>query len=256
MSTLKQCQHMQKMRDARWAKYYVDPPGYRRCNNESVCRDPNGPVLPFAAFEPRKGGRYGLRGTCRACTNTNKRRTHRTRKTTDKHYDASKLRRARETYSRHRLKILAKAKTVNRHHRLANDAVHQRVLAWFRSDRKKYPERYSRYEYNKLLNNPQLIRPRNEYVLFAVPVHDTYGWCCVICESKKQLCAHHRINRRRLPTHLKAYAPIGVTLCSYHHKKYHRLYGNRRNTRKQFDEFVISELFLRAHDNELASTDK
>jgi 5-methylcytosine-specific restriction endonuclease McrA len=61
---------------------------------------------------------------------------------------------------------------------------------------------------------------------------------CVICESKQRIVAHH-LESFHCNLHLRYDLNNGITLCFGCHKKFHSEYGQKYNTRLQFEEFRI-----------------
>lgn len=72
--------------------------------------------------------------------------------------------------------------------------------------------------------------------LWARSVYKRDGFRCVVCGGSKSLNAHHLdgwhwcINKRYDVDN-------GVSLCVTCHKRFHKKYGNRYNTKEQFQEF-------------------
>lgn len=67
-------------------------------------------------------------------------------------------------------------------------------------------------------------------------VHKAHGWRCVLCGSKEKLIAHHLDSYANHPDK-RLDVDNGVTLCDYHHKDFHAVYGYKNNTKNQFESY-------------------
>ncbi|MDT0739728.1 zinc-ribbon domain-containing protein [Staphylococcus chromogenes] len=98
--------------------------------------------------------------------------------------------------------------------------------------------------YNPLLTNEERIKTRyqlngNNHVLWAKKVYKRDWYKCKICGSKKKINAHHLNSYHAFPDE-RFDVDNGVTLCTEHHKDFHRKYGNKNNTKEQFEEYLKS----------------
>jgi len=86
------------------------------------------------------------------------------------------------------------------------------------------------------------IRARIEYRLWREAVYARDNFTCQKCKEKgsKELRAHHILN---FATHLNIRFAIdnGITLCKNCHQEFHKIYGNRNNTREQLEEFLKAQ---------------
>lgn len=61
------------------------------------------------------------------------------------------------------------------------------------------------------------------------------NFICVICESEANI-AHH-LNGHHWAKNERLLINNGISLCNDCHKDFHQVYGNKHNTKKQFEEF-------------------
>lgn len=89
-----------------------------------------------------------------------------------------------------------------------------------------------------LTNEERLIRrntPENR--LFFKKVFERDDYTCQICYQKSgKLNAHHLYNWADYPE-LRYDIDNGVTLCKRCHDTFHKIYGKKKNTKQEFDEF-------------------
>lgn len=98
--------------------------------------------------------------------------------------------------------------------------------------------------YNPLLTNEERIKTRyqlngNNHVLWAKEVYKRDWYKCKICGSKNKINAHHLNSYHAFPNQRFDVAN-GITLCTEHHKDFHKKYGNKNNTKEQFEEYLKS----------------
>jgi len=83
-----------------------------------------------------------------------------------------------------------------------------------------------------------LIRKRLEYRLWREAVFARDNFTCQKCGQKNiYLNAHHIKNYAQYPE-LRFAIDNGITLCKICHKAFHDLYGRRKNTKEQIQEFL------------------
>lgn len=72
---------------------------------------------------------------------------------------------------------------------------------------------------------------------FRKSVFERDKYSCIICESNKNLNAHH-ISNYYIDIENRYNIDNGVTLCEKCHKKFHKKYGNKSNNLEQLNEFI------------------
>lgn len=95
--------------------------------------------------------------------------------------------------------------------------------------------------WNPLLTDEDRVRDRPEEVKrWRKLVYERDNYQCVVCQapgSGKNLNAHH-LNGWKWCAEERYDVDNGATLCTDCHKTFHKEYGNRHNTRAQFQEFT------------------
>jgi len=97
-------------------------------------------------------------------------------------------------------------------------------------------------------NNPNWkggIKPKNkrirasiEFRLWREAVFARDNWTCQKCESRGgKLAAHHIKNFAQWPE-LRFAIDNGITLCKNCHRRFHKIYGYKNNTKEQLLEFL------------------
>lgn len=81
---------------------------------------------------------------------------------------------------------------------------------------------------------------QNTHWRYGVYSRDRYA--CVLCGDINNINAHHLYGYSDYPQY-RYDINNGVTLCSTHHKLFHKTYGNKSNTPDQYREFVENALF-------------
>ena len=96
------------------------------------------------------------------------------------------------------------------------------------------------YNYNKVLTDEERIIKRDtlENYNWRKSVFERDGYKCTICNKwSRDLQAHHIENYRDNPD--KRYdINNGITLCTHHHKSFHKKYGLRNTNLTQLKEFI------------------
>ena len=99
-------------------------------------------------------------------------------------------------------------------------------------------ERGSNWQGGVTLEN-QIIRHGIEYSLWRESVFARDNWTCQKTgERGGKLEAHHVQNFADYPE-LRTSIENGITLSRKAHKEFHRIYGNKYNTKEQMEEFLI-----------------
>lgn len=90
-------------------------------------------------------------------------------------------------------------------------------------------------------NGKRAINP--EYRDWKIQVHIKDDHTCLKCKKKggRGIVAHHIHNWDRYPD-LRYDVQNGATLCKKCHRRFHNLFGNRHNTRQQFEDFITSKV--------------
>jgi len=83
----------------------------------------------------------------------------------------------------------------------------------------------------------QLARHRFEYKQWREAVYRRDQFKCRKCGCGGRLQPHHIQNFAEHP-HVRFCVDNGATLCVLHHKTFHKLFGKKRNTVAQFEEFI------------------
>lgn len=227
------------------------------CNSGDSCVNPSGPELPITEFH-RGRGPYGRRAKCKQCVNATYNKKYHECIGTDLTYRSKQLQKAKRFRQRHAVSVKAWLRNYYasyiRRSRLYWHKNKLEIRVRGRAYARKHKQQNLERVYRWYRSHPEARRPKYAHILFSVPVHRTYDWQCVVCGSSSSLNAHHRISYSRLPKHLRQYTPLGVTMCAECHRKYHHDCGRGCNYRKQFDRWLIKQLFLRVHQNEVAPT--
>ena len=66
---------------------------------------------------------------------------------------------------------------------------------------------------------------------------EKYNYTCVVCSYRTNLVAHHLYSWHSYKE-LRLDLNNGVCCCVSCHKKFHKLFGNKNNTKEQFEEFL------------------
>ena len=83
------------------------------------------------------------------------------------------------------------------------------------------------------------IRKGIEFRLWREAVFARDNWTCEKCKIKGgKLHPHHILNFAQYPE-LRFAIDNGITLCADCHRKFHKKYGVKNNTREQLLEFLI-----------------
>lgn len=105
---------------------------------------------------------------------------------------------------------------------------------------------YGRYgtlnpSYNPNIPPEERINRRfiDGYSTWRQAVYERDNYTCQCCGDKKghNLVAHHLYNYKDYPK-LRLDVSNGITLCDKCHKKFHKLYGSRHNTKEQYIEML------------------
>lgn len=93
--------------------------------------------------------------------------------------------------------------------------------------------------WNPNLTDEERQKARNyfEYYRWREAVSSRDHHSCTICASNERIVAHHLNGYRNNPEQ-RTDINNGVILCLKHHSDFHKVYGNRNNTREQFIEYL------------------
>lgn len=97
--------------------------------------------------------------------------------------------------------------------------------------------------YNSSITDRQRIKDRRSDAnkRWSKLVRTRDGHECQICGCNQNCVAHHMNSYMAYPDH-RHDTNNGITLCRACHTEFHKLYGNARNTKEQFIEFVWSKI--------------
>ena len=96
--------------------------------------------------------------------------------------------------------------------------------------------------YNPNLSDEDRILNRDylEYFEWRKSVYKKNNYKCVVCNSNKNINAHHLYNYADYPL-LRTSIDNGETLCQECHIEFHIRYGKSYNTKEQFDEYCTTQ---------------
>lgn len=96
--------------------------------------------------------------------------------------------------------------------------------------------------YNPNLSDEDRILNRDylEYFEWRKSVYKKNNYKCVVCNSNKNINAHHLYNYADYPL-LRTSIDNGETLCQECHIEFHIRYGKSCNTKEQFDEYCTTQ---------------
>lgn len=95
--------------------------------------------------------------------------------------------------------------------------------------------------WNPELTEEERTATRNylEYYQWRREVFERDNYSCQCCGSRKDLVAHH-LNSYHWCKDRRVDVTNGVSLCTFHHRKFHSIYGYKHNTENQFKDFIIN----------------
>lgn len=99
--------------------------------------------------------------------------------------------------------------------------------------------------YNPLLTDEEREKSRYELYgksprVWARNVHKKHNYKCIVCDSRKDLNAHH-LDGWNIAKHMRFSVGNGVTVCETHHIDFHKEYGYGDNTKEQFEEYLLNK---------------
>lgn len=83
-----------------------------------------------------------------------------------------------------------------------------------------------------------IVDGRSIYPEWRTKVFERDGYRCILCDKKQNINAHH-LNGYHWDKENRFNVDNGVTLNIDIHRLFHILYGNKNNTKEQFEEFSI-----------------
>jgi len=81
------------------------------------------------------------------------------------------------------------------------------------------------------------IKSSVRYKLWREIIFERDNWTCQICNKRGFLIHAHHINNFSDYPNLRFDLNNGITLCTNCHRKFHKYYGKRNNTKEQFNKF-------------------
>lgn len=78
--------------------------------------------------------------------------------------------------------------------------------------------------------------PKHKKWAKKVKIKDNFT--CQVCNKKNVYLNSHHIYSFDIFVDLRFVVSNGITLCEFHHKMFHEIYGSGRNTEFQFSEFL------------------
>lgn len=91
-------------------------------------------------------------------------------------------------------------------------------------------------------------RFHNDNLTWRKEVYERDGYKCVICEQSYDLNAHH-LNSYNWDKSGRVDVSNGVTLCSNHHKDFHKKFGYGNNTKQQFYQYLKTYTNIVVNEN-------
>lgn len=73
---------------------------------------------------------------------------------------------------------------------------------------------------------------------WAKAVKEKDNFTCQICNKQGVYLNSHHIYSWDKYVDLRFIVNNGITLCQYHHDMFHKIYGEGKNTRSQYDEYA------------------
>ena len=99
--------------------------------------------------------------------------------------------------------------------------------------------------WNKGLGNKTPLRKKiyfsEEYKFFRKSCFERDNFTCQVCKISGGLLRVHHINNFADFPELRTIIDNGITICDTCHRKFHKKYGQRNNTRSQIEEFIIGQ---------------
>lgn len=91
---------------------------------------------------------------------------------------------------------------------------------------------------NKTEDERKNARNNPENAEWSKQVKIIYGFTCQVCRKKSGTMNSHHLMSYQYHPELRLDLDNGVCLCRSCHLNFHSAFGNRNNTKKQFEEFV------------------
>lgn len=95
------------------------------------------------------------------------------------------------------------------------------------------------YQYNPNISDfdRQHRRIYPAYIEWRKQVYARDNYKCQCCNTSRDIVAHH-LEAYHANINLRTRLENGITLCVNCHNKFHKIYGKKFNTKKQFEEFM------------------
>ena len=77
-----------------------------------------------------------------------------------------------------------------------------------------------------------------EVKTWAQKIKEKYNYTCFVCSKSGGALVSHHLNSYSVFPNLRTDIKNGVCLCESCHKKFHKEYGNKENTKEQFDVWL------------------
>lgn len=87
-----------------------------------------------------------------------------------------------------------------------------------------------------------LERSYPEYHQWERSVKERDNFTCQCCKQRGGELHSHHLNGYHWDKEHRHDVDNGVTLCIHCHKEFHKLYGNKNNTREQYEQFINNKL--------------
>ena len=205
-----------------------------------------GEILHLFKFKKRKGCKYGRGNKCKKCENKDnaKYRKPKSKEERKEYYEKTKERykEKKNAYNREYYKTYKRKSEPILYEHIC-ECCGEKFVSRRKDTRfcsQKCVGKSIRRNKKEIDYSDKQPKDRNGalYNEWRKQVYERDNYTCQCCgKHGGKLNVHHLYNYAEYIC-LRLVIENGVTLCEDCHKKFHRLYGRKHNTKKQYDEFI------------------